>query len=62
MEDLPLVTNQLKTNTPKVENQTSLAIKAQKEVSVGPFEHQRQEGVMGIWESGSRGDLSILHT
>jgi hypothetical protein len=28
MKDLPLVTNQLKTNTPKVENQTNLANKS----------------------------------
>jgi hypothetical protein len=62
MKDLPLVANQLKTNTPKVKNQTSLAIKAQKEVSEAPFGHQRQKGVMDIWESGSHGGLSILHT
>jgi len=62
MKDLPLVTNQLKTNTPKVENQTSPAVKAQREVSEGPFEHQRREGVMGIWGSGSHGDLSTQHT
>ena len=61
MKDLPLVTNQLKTNTPKVENQTSPAVKAQKEVSEGPFLHQRRKGVMYIWESESRGDLSTLH-
>ena len=62
MKDSTAAASQRKTNTPKVENQTNLALRAQREVSGGPSGHQRRKGVMGIWGSGSHNDLSSLHT
>jgi hypothetical protein len=62
MKNSTAAASQGKINTPQVKNQTNLAVRAQREVSEGPSGHQRRKGVMGIWGSGSHGDLSNLHT